>query len=569
MDIECAQEVKRVNGMYNAQNTVILCGDNLTVKNVARIARGEAQVRITDDPQVLQRLEASCRYIINATAAGQVIYGVTTGFGGTADRKIAFEDACALQSNLLWFLKAGAGKWLPLVDVRAAMVLRLNSLLRGVSGIRLEILERFEIFLNAGVTPLVRELGSIGASGDLVPLAAVAGALIGLDSCFQVDFQGETVDCITALDRLGLGPISLLPKEGLALVNGTAMMTGIAVNCIDDAQLLLALSLYAHAFAIQGLVGTNQSFHPFIQAHKPHPGQRWIAAQMLKLLAASRLSRDELHGEHQDRERELIQDRYSLRCLAQYMGPIIDGLTQITKQIAVEINSASDNPLIDVENQASYHGGNFLGQYVGIAMDQLRFYIGLLAKHLDAQIALLAAPEFNNGLSAGLIGNADRTVNMGLKGLQIAGNSIMPLLTFLGSPLVDRFTTHAEQFNQNINSLGFGAANLARQSVELFQQYIVIALMFGVQAVDLRTYRKSGRYDARTHLSPATVRLYEVVYEIVGRSPGSEQAFIWNDCDQAFDHYIALIAADISTGSRIRETLQDVLSLVRSESTII
>jgi phenylalanine ammonia-lyase len=443
------------------------------------------------------------------------------------------------------------------------MLLRANSLLRGASGVRLELIQRLITFLNARVTPHVQEFGSIGASGDLVPLASITGALIGLDTCFTVDFNGEELDALTALERLGLPRLHLRPKEGLAMVNGTAVMTGIAANCVYDARILLALAMGVHAFAIQALTGTDQSFHPFIHTYKPHPGQVWTATQMRALLAGSRLMRGELDSRRDAHSHGLVQDRYSLRCLPQYMGPIVDGITQIAQQIEVEINSATDNPLIDGERQVSYQCGNFLGQYVGVAMDQLRYYIGLLAKHLDAQIALLVAPEFNNGLSPSLIGNPARHVNMGLKGLQLAGNSIMPLLTFFGNSLVDRFPTHAEQFNQNINSQGFGSANLARQAIEIFQQYLAIALMFGVQAVDLRTYMGEGHYDARACLSPATTCLYEAVHEVVGRPPSAQLPYIWNDNEQPLDVHIARIAADIATGGRIPQAVTDTVFSLR------
>src|SRR5215510_11336195 len=450
---------------------VLLCGQGLTIADVVRVARFDTPVHITNDAEVLSRVEASCEYMSNAVDQGELIYGVTSGFGGMADVLISREQATELQNNLIWFLKTGAGRRLPKADIRAAMLIRANSHLHGASGVRLELIRRIETFHNVGVTPHVQEFGSIGASGDLVPLASITGALIGLDRCFTVDFDGEEVDALTALERLGLPRLRLHPKEGLAMVNGTAMMTGIAAHCVHDARVLLALALGAHALALQALSGTHQSFHPFIHTHKPHPGQVWTATAMADLLAGSRLIRSEWDGQHGYQGHGLVQDRYSLRCLPQYMGPIVDGLTQISRQVEVEMNAATDNPLIDGENQVSYHCGNFLGQYVGVAMDHLRYYIGLLAKHLDVQIALLVAPEFNGGLPPSLVGNPARKVNMGLKGLQLSGNSIMPLLTFFGNSLVDRFPTHAEQFNQNINSQGFGSANLARQAVETFQQY--------------------------------------------------------------------------------------------------
>ncbi len=546
-----------------ADEPVVVCGEGLTIDEIVRVARHRAPVRLAEDQQTLQRIEDSRNYVAAAVEAGQAIYGVTTGFGGMASKVITVENAMELQNNLLWFMKAGSGRHLPTDDVRAGMLLRVNSHLRGASGLRLELIRRMVTFLNAGVTPHVYEFGSIGASGDLIPLTCITGALVGLDAGFSVDFNGEEMDAPTALERLGLSPLRLGPKEGLAMLNGTSVMAGIAANCVYDARILLALTMGAHALMIQALHGTNQSFHPFIHEHKPHPGQKWAAATMLDLLAGSKLSRDELAGQHDHREGDLIQDRYSLRCLPQFVGPAVDGLREIARQVETEANSANDNPLIDPDGQVSYHGGNFLGQYIGVAMDQLRYHIGLLAKHLDAQIALLVAPEFSNGLPPSLIGNPAREVNMGLKGLQIAGNSIMPLLLFFGNSVVNHFPTHAEQFNQNINSQGFNSANLARRSVEIFQQYVAIALMFGVQAVDLRTFADAGHYDARQHLSPATSRLYQAVRQVVGKPPSADRPYIWNDNEQPLDAHIARITADIAAGGHIPQAISQVVESLK------
>lgn len=548
----------------NSSNETLVVGEkNLKVDDVVNVARYGTQVCLTEDINTLQRIKASCDYINNAVDNAQPIYGVTSGFGGMANVVVSPEEATELQNNLVRYHKVGAGHKLPLEDVRAAMLVRIKSHLHGASGIREELIRRMEIFLNAGVTPHVYELGSIGASGDLTPLSYIAGALIGLNRDYKVDFNGKEMDAPAALEKLALSPLQLLPKEGLAMMNGTSVMTGIAANCVYDTRVLLALSVGVHALAIQGLKGTNQSFHPFIHNCKPHWGQKWTASQMLDLLAGSQLSRDELDGSHDYRGEQPIQDRYSLRCLAQYNGPIVDGLLQIAKQIEIEINSVTDNPLIDVDNQASYHGGNFLGQYVGTAMDRLRYYIGLLAKHLDVQIASLVAPEFNHGLPASLVGNTNRPVNMGLKGLQITANSIMPLLGFYGNSVVDRFPTHAEQFNQNINSQGFNSATLARRSVEIFQQYMAIALMFGVQAVDLRTYLVAGHYDATKCLSPATKQLYLAVLEVVGHTQDPQRPYIRNDNEQGLDLHIAKIAADIANGGLIVEAIAPILSTLK------
>jgi len=421
-------EVKPSREWASPDRKVVVAGSGLTLEDVVAVARYGAPAILTDHAAVLDRVASSASFIAWGVRTGEPIYGVNTGFGGMANVAIDGQELAALQSNLIRFLKAGAGSYLPREDVRAAMLLRVNSHLRGVSGVRLELISRMLTFLNRGVTPLVRELGSIGASGDLIPLATITGAIIGADAAFEVDFQGERMDCRRALARLGLEPFALGPKEGLGMVNGTSVMSGIAANCLYEARNLIALTFGFQALAFQALEASDQSFHPFIHQVKPHPGQILAADLMLRLLKGSRLSRHELDGHHDTREGQPVQDRYSLRCLPQYFGPILDGFRRAVAAIETEMNSASDNPIIDGKGCVSYHSGNFLGQYVGVWMDHLRYYLGLLAKNVDVQIALLVTPEFNGGLSASLVGNRDRHVNMGLKGLQICGNAILPLL---------------------------------------------------------------------------------------------------------------------------------------------
>lgn len=536
---------------HTMNNSVTVSGDDLNLDAVVRVARRQAPVAITSDATVRDRVAASHDYIMRAVEANEPIYGVTSGFGARANIAIDRQEAEDLQNNIPWFHQVGSGQRLAGECVRAGMLLRMNSLLRGASGIRLELIERMEQFLNLGITPHVYEFASIGASGDLAPLSYIMACLVGTGPTWKVDYRGTERRAIDVLAEVGLPPLRLRPKEGLALVNGTAVMTGTAVMNVHDARNLLALTLGAHGLMIQGLAGTNQSFHPFIHEHKPHPGQLWTAARMLDLLDGSRLVRDEMSGEHDHRGDEPIQDRYSLRCLPQFIGPVAEGLSRIARQMEIEVNSATDNPLVDHEHHRTFHGGNFLGQYIGVGMDQLRYYLGLLAKHLDAQISILVTPQFSGGLPSHLVGNAERKVNMGLQGLQIAANTIMPQLLFYGNSLADRFPTHAEQFNQNINSQGFGSANLARRAIEIYQHYIAIALMFGVQAVDLRTQSTHGHYDAGASLSPSTRDLYEAVLAVVGKERRTDRSYVWNDDEQALDQHIARIVADIRGEGRI------------------
>lgn len=555
-----AEAIENGSSLASHGGTIPIVGSGLTVTDIARVAQG-ARVSLARDAETLARIHESSRFIQRAVEADTPIYGVTTCFGGMADRVIPKDTAAELQRNLVWSHKAGTGERLPVADVRAAMLLRANALSMGISGVRLEIIQRFAIFLNGHVTPHVREFGSIGASGDLVPLAYIAGCLTGLDPDYTVDFQGEETDCITALDRLGLARLNLLPKEGLALMNGTSVMTGVAANCVARARVMVALGMGAHALLIQAMRGSLQSFHPFIHAHKPHPGQLWAAEQMLAMLGGSQLVQDDLDGHRNHRQGKLLQDRYSIRCLPQFLGPVVDGLAAIARQVEIEANSVTDNPLIDAPHGAVYHCGNFLGQYIGVGMDQLRYHMGMMAKHLDSQIAMVVAPEFNQGLTPSLAGNPEREVNVGFKPLQLTANSIMPMLSFYGNSLADRFPTHAEQFNQNINSLGFGSANLARRSLDILEQYMAIALLFGVQAADLATHAAAGHYDARCTLSPASRNLYEAVRLVTGRPASMSRPFLWNDNEQFLDAHVACVLADIRTGG---DTVQAVGELVRS-----
>ena len=526
---------------------VALSGSDLRIADLMSITRAGVPICVTADPTVRERVRAAEQCTERAVAEGQVIYGVTTGIAGMANGLVTPSQSEQLQDNMLWCHKTGVGKSLPIPDVRAAMVLRANSHLRGASGLRSELIDRLLTFVNEHVTPHVPELGSIGASGDLVPLTYITGALIGHDAGYLVDFRGLTMDAREALRRLGLQPLKLRPKEAHAMLNGTSVSTAIAAGCVHDAQCLFELALGAHALMMQGLRGAALSFERFIHRDKSHTGQITVTAWMRGWLKHSTLARPVDPTMRNPAQGALIQDRHSLRCLAQFLGPVADGISQSASQIEVEMNSTTDDPLIDAPARGIYYGGNFLAQYVGVAMDQLRYLLGLMAKQLDVQIAQLLAAEFNNGLPPSLVGNPSRTGNMGLKGLQISANSIAPLISHLGASFADRFPSHAQQFNQNINSQAFGAANLTRQSIELVRQHVAIALIFGVQAVDLRTFVMAGHHDARQMLSPASTRLYEAIRSATGTPARKERAWLHDDCDRQLDRDIAAIVDDIAS----------------------
>lgn len=527
-------------------------GQPLSIDPVARVSRRHGPSKIRLSESLPKRMQASVDLVAKAVQQNQSIYGVTTGFGGMAAVTVDPEQAAASQTNLLAFLSTAAGQPIDRRHTRAAMILRANVLARGCSGIRYEFVERLIRFVNADATPVVREHGSIGASGDLVPLSVIARSITGTSGTAEVQIGDRRMGHHEAMAQLQMDPIQLQPKEGLALVNGTSFSSAIAANCVSEAKPLMALAMAAHAMMMQALMVHTDPFEKFVHDIKPHPGQRWSAMMMQRLLK---------EGQTQpEQNAEQIQDRYSMRCLPQYMGAIVEGLARISHTVETEMNAVSDNPLIDVEHERFYQSGNFLGQYIGVAMDDLRRDIGLMAKHLDVQIATLVAPEFNGGLPASLRGNEAVPYNMGLKGLQITGNSIMPLLTWYGNPIVNHYPTHAEQFNQNINGLSWSSANLAWKSVETFQHYISVALIMSVQALDLRAQSVLGHSDGRALLGSLAVPVYEAVCESCDVKPTERRPFVFDDSEGQLEIYLSKLAANLVHRESLVDSVSEILT---------
>jgi phenylalanine ammonia-lyase len=528
------------------RSAVELRGDGLTLEELERVVDG-AEVVLSADEDVRGRFERSREALERMVSDGRLIYGVNTGFGGMSDVAIPADQQALLQRNALMHNRAGAGGELPERCVRAAMALRVVSHLRGVSGLRWELLERLARFLNEGAVPVVRELGSIGASGDLVPLSTIARAVTGVDPSTPVRFGGRVLAAGEVLAALGLEPLELELKEGLAMVNGTAVSTGTAACCALDAGRQLDVTLGFHALAVQALCGSVEPFDEFVHSHKPHPGQLRVAAAMRAALAGSGMAGRPLNGGGP----RLAQDRYSIRCLAQFLGPAADTVARVAFELETEINSANDNPLVDAEGERVLHCGNFLAQYVATGMDSLRAQLALMAKHVDAQLALLFAPEFSGGLPPSLVGNRAQPANMGLKALQVCGNSIMPLITHLAAPLADRFPTHAEQFNQNVNSQALGAGLLARQQLRHVHQHLAIALICAQQAVELRSAQQTGSHDPRPLLSQGTLPLYETICALLDREPSAARPYNFDDGDRNLEADIETLADDLETGGRL------------------
>lgn len=543
--------LQRNNCSTDLATGIGLCGNPLKLSEFERVVKGIDNPALDLSSEHIDRITTSVAAVDKAIQEKQVIYGVTTGFGGMSDNQISCSDAAALQDNLLTFLASGAGPEIDACHTRGAMLLRANVLLQGKSGVRLEVIERLIRFLQASATPVVREYGSIGASGDLVPLAVIARAITGKSGRVNVRHDDHIVEAETVLAALELKPIELRPKEGLALVNGTSFSSAIAANATVAAKQMMSISFVIQSIMMRALQVDLDPFEAFVHESKPHPGQIWSARTIRDLLN---------DGVAQPScPSEAIQDRYSLRCFPQYAGSIVEGIARIQRTVETEMNAVSDNPLVDSSSGRFYQSGNFLGQYVGIAMDDLRRFIGLLAKHLDVQIASLVAPEFNHGLSPSLRGNDERMLNMGLKGLQICGNSIMPMLTYLGSPVVEHFPTHAEQFNQNINGLSWGAGHLAWKSVNMFRHYLAVASIFAVQAIDLRAKTTLGHYDGGQLLGSVNRKFYSAVCHTLSTSPTGERPLLFDDSDRWLEQDIESIANELATGGPMTESVSSVL----------
>jgi len=355
------------------------------------------------------------------------------------------------------------------------------------------------------------------------------------------------------------------PKEALAMINGTSFSAGAAALCVYDFETLFAATICVHALAYQALRASNQSLHPFIHQLKGHAGQRWVAAKLLSMLQGSRMARDELNGLPESRGQGPIQDRYAQRCAPQYLGPIVDSFDALRRHVEIELNGASDNPLVDAADGSTYHGGNFLAQYIALGMDALRQWLSLLAKHLDVQTAQLMAPEFSRGLPASLVGNQSRPTNMGLKGLQLTSNCLSPLIEFYGAPIADRFPTHAEQYNQNVNSQSFNATLLARRQIALAQRLVSLSLMVVVQAVDLRCRELCGHCDARALISPGSAPIYEAVRRAVGRPPDPGRPLIHNDDEQWLDAYLDALTRDLEDEGALATVARELVGRVGIE----
>lgn len=492
---------------------VTLSSRDLSLNQIMAVARAGERVTLSSDPLVISSIERSRETLEQKLAQGELIYGVNTGFGGNVRYVIPADEMIHHQDNLLEFMCCGVGEPLPKDMVRAAILVRAKSLARGLSGVRPVIIERLIDLLNHDITPLVPRYGSVGASGDLCPMTYIARAMLGRGAVLH---RGQRVPAAEALEAEGIPTLKLEAKEGLGLLNGTPVMTGIAATVIDDASYLFQCAIGAIAMAVEALQSSADYYHPVIHLAKNHPGQLRVAEQLSSYLFGSKMAvplehirlcaATEAHVGASDgvvAVHHAIQSPYSLRCAPQGLGPVLESLEQTRVTIEREANSVSDNPLVDPISGRIYHTGNFYGGSVACAMDGLKLDLANLSNWKHSVLALLMDDRFSNGLPPSLSPHVG--VYQGFKGAQITMTSLVAAIRHWSAPSLVH-TLPTEQFNQDIVSLGTHSALTAMDMVDLLKPVVAITLLAVAQAIDLRG--GSGE------LAPGTRRIYDAIRSV-------------------------------------------------------
>jgi histidine ammonia-lyase len=441
----------------------------ISLAELVTIARGEAGVDIQGPGE--KRVAATRELIARWVDKGEVIYGVTTGFGALCSVSIPADDTRALQEKILKSHAAGVGDPLPQDVVRAVMAIRLHDLLMGYSGCRIETLRHMVVLLNKRITPLIPEKGSVGSSGDLAPTAHMGLVLIGQGEAF---YKGRRISGAKALEIAGLEPLALQAGEGLALINGTQVMTAICALVVHEAIELAKLADIACAMSLEVLMGSKTEFDPRIHQLRPHPGQLASADNMLRLTEGSQIIQS-----HEGCSR--VQDAYTLRCSPQIHGASKDAVQHAKKVVEIEINSTTTNPLIFSDTEEVRLGGNFHGQPVAMAADYLSMGLAELANVSERRIERMVNPQLSE-LPAFLVENGG--LNSGYMIAQYAAASLVSENKVLAHPAcVDSIPTSANK--EDHVSMGTIAARQCKQILDNTRSVLAIEFLCAVQAYDL------------------------------------------------------------------------------------
>jgi histidine ammonia-lyase len=458
----------------------VLDGQSLTIDDVVRVARDPA-ARVGLHPDARRALLGSRGVVDRAIESGQTIYGINTGFGKLANVRIPPDQLDRLQTNLIRSHAAGVGSPLPPPIVRAVMLLRANVLLRPTSGVRPELVDALVELLNAGVTPLVPEQGSVGASGDLAPLSHIGLTLMG--EGLVLSPSGASVPAAGALAAVGLAPYRFAPKEGLAFINGTQAQTALLALMVHDATILWRTAVGAAAMSLEALRGTPAPLDARIHQVRPHPGQIGAAALMRALLEDSEIR--ESHRENDPR----VQDAYSLRCAPQVLGAVWDAIRFAEGTVTVELNASTDNPLV-FENGDVISGGNFHGQPVAQALDVLAMTLTTLQAIAERRVERLVNPDLSQGLPAFL--TSDPGLCSGFMMVQITAASLVAESRALAMPAsIGSIPTDANQ--EDFVPMGMAAAFKAGRILMNAQRVVAAELLCAAQGLEFLKPLSPGR----------------------------------------------------------------------------
>jgi histidine ammonia-lyase len=488
-----------------------LHGQPLELTKIAAAALDSEPVRISTS--VHDRIRRSRAVIDRIVAEDRVAYGVTTGFGKLSDVRVPRSDLRDLQLNLVRSHACGIGPPLSEPEVRAMMLLRANVLTLGFSGIRLEVIELLCEMLNRRVHPVIPEKGSVGASGDLAPLAHLSLTLVGEGEAF---FEGNRLPGTDALKRAGLAPVSLEAKEGLALLNGTQGMHGVGGLALFRAKRLARVADVAGAMTLEGLKDTPSAFDPRLQEARPHPGQKAAAIHLLKLLEGSEIR--ESHRENDPR----VQDAYSVRCMPQVHGAVRGAIRHCEEVLLVESASATDNPLVFVDSGDIISGGNFHGAPLALALDYAGIAMTDLMTICERRIDRMVNPDKSEGLPAFLARNPG--LESGFMIAHVAAASLLNEARVLAHPAsIDNVSTSGGK--EDHVSMGMTCALKLRSIVELAENLVAIELLAGAEALEHRRPLKAGAgveraFAAVRRIAPPLERDRPLSHDIAGVAAG-------------------------------------------------
>ena len=525
-----------------AADIVIPDGVSLTVDSILSIARDPSrQIELT--PEIRQRVIASRQLLDKFVDSGRIIYGVTTSVGGFVNWLVPPSHAEETQNNIMRSVQSNCGPHLDDHYVRAAMLARINSLGRGYSAISIENLDKYVAMYNNGVLPCIPEKGSLGTSGDLGPLACIG--LVGTGQ-WRAKYEGEIMSGADALRKAGIKPMKLSYKEGLALINGTSVMTAVAACLVAESKSLIKAYTLASCMSLEVHKAKIMPFHPAAHRQKPHPGQGKIAECIYKTLGDSKMIvQDEeieqwlgkLASDQPTGLDEQIEDVYSLRATPQILGPVVDTTLFVQQTVETEVNSSNDNPLIVVEDGEAVHNANFHGQYIANAMDQLAIVLVNMCNLSDRRNNRLLHPKLNGNLPPFLV-KENAGVRMGLMGGQFLATSLTAEIRQMCMPMSIQSLPSTGDFQDHV-SFGLVAARRTRDILDNARHILAFELICACQAADLRGIDQ---------LSSATRELHGMV----------RQRVPYLDHDEPTTDYIESIAAMFANGDFLQAVPQEV-----------